>query len=470
MRPVISEPVTRRSHASRRPGALFSARRRPSRPPRTGAAELTALADAVSTGSIDEAAGVQLADVPGAHPDAMTPTAMANLQRRLVDHPPRQALVRVWWAGLGDDVRRALGLRAPLAVGNLDGVPWPARVAANHRVLAEHVARGEARDPLIGERLAALATGPGLVKRPDGRARFLLAFDPARHSIVEYVGHAIADTDDPFASPLDESVTAVALFVPGNESDLAQFEAKAHTMSELVHAGAPGTTGLIVWQSGRFPRGPLGLSSGAAVRLARRFGAFVNAIPRASGVRFVAFGFSFGGSVVGTAMRFGMRVDAVTHVASAGLGPGVRSLDDYPASARVPHTSMLAPGDREVAPFLGIDVPRGPRGIGHGADPTATRGVVRLETGFVRHVRLGDDVTSGLDAGILRGHATLLERWGTTAKAAMRASLVGGTAELAANRTPLERLSERLGLRWSPLQRDSYEPRFIHLPGSPRER
>lgn len=425
-----------------------------------------------------------------AHVDAGPRTATAELtalERRVVDAPPRAALVRVWWAGLGADARRILGARAPLATGNLDGVPWPARVEANHRTLralldrldaqgspdvAPHTARisrtartpRDVRAALRSERLHALAAGPGVVDR-GGKPRFLLACDPDRGAIVEYVGASIADTDDPFASPFPPGVSSVAVFVPGNESDLVQFEGKAHTMSELVHAAEPGTTGLVVWQGGRFPHGPQAIASRFAARLAPRLGAFVNAIPRDPGVRLVAFGFSFGGAVVGTAMRLGMRVDAVVHVASAGLGAGVRSLDDYPASARVPHASLLAPGDLQVAPYLGLDLPRGLRGIGHGVDPSGARGVTRLETGFLQAVPEGGELEAGRRSGVLRGHARILEQWGTTAKHGMLAALAGGRAELAARRRPVERVAERLGLPWSPVQRRDYTPRFVTLPG-----
>lgn len=445
---------------------------------RATATELNALTALVANVAVEIEAGVvppRTPDSPGASDE------LAALQRRLVDAPPRSQLVRVWWAGLAPQAREQLSALAALAVGNLDGVPWPARVEANRRTLAAFIAslpapeqgrrpsrrarRAAAHSLLLTERLHALYEGPGLVAREEHRPRFLIACDPERNAIVEYVGHAIAATDDPFASPFAASVRNVALFVPGNESDIEQFEGKAHTMSELVHDGAPGTTGLIVWQGGRFPHGPFGLSSAFAVRLGARFGAFVNAIPRDPTVRLVAFGFSFGGAVVGTAVRLGMRVDAVAHLSSAGLGPGVRSLADYPASGRVPHVAMLAPGDVQVAPYLGVDLPRGARGIGHGANPAHATGVTRLETGFLRAVPEGADPQIGRTAGILRGHAAILERWGTTAKHGMRAALAGGRAELAAPRSRLERLSERLGLPWSPLQRSSYAPEFTSLPG-----
>lgn len=392
-----------------------------------------------------------------------------ELERAIVDRPPRTETVRRWWADLADADRERLVHRLPLLVGNLDGVPWAARVSANHRILAHETSSLPAtartpRDALRSERIRLLSTGPGLVDR-GGLPRFILARDPARDSIVEYVGAAIASTDDPWASPLAPSVRALGLFVPGNDSDLRQFEGKAHTISELVQTSEPGTTGMVAWQGGRFPRGPLGLSSRIAARLADRFGRFANAIPRDPDVRYVALGFSFGGAVVGTALAHGLRVDAVGHLASAGLGAGVRRVADLPATARVPHYAFLAPSDTSVAPLLGLDLPRGPRGIGHGGDPLTDPDVRRLETGFQRAVASDDpaDVARARDAGILRGHASILEHWGTDAKRGMRGVLTADRALAAAPRTRWESLAERLALPWSPLRRADYRPEFIDL-------
>ncbi|KAB1662456.1 hypothetical protein F8O01_00455 [Pseudoclavibacter chungangensis] len=392
-----------------------------------------------------------------------------TLERATIDRPPAAETVRRWWDALDDTRRARLVERTPLLVGNLDGVPWPRRIAANHATLrAEISTRATSTSPrnarrvLEDERLTALSTGPGLVDR-GGRPRFVLARDPDREAIVEYVGPAIADTDDPWASPLDPAVRAVGLFVPGNESDLRQFEGKAHTMSELVHTAAPGSTGLVVWQGGRFPVGPFGLSSRAATLLANRYGRFANAIPRDPDVRYVALGFSFGGSVVGAALARGLRVDAVGHLASAGLGPGVARVADLPAAARVPHYAFMAPGDTSVGPLLGLDLPPGPTGIGHGGDPLRDPAVVRLETGFERSLTATGDLEVSRASGLLRGHATILEHWGTDAKHGMGAVLSTGSALRAAPRDLVWRLAERIALPWSPLVRADYAPSFVDV-------
>lgn len=391
------------------------------------------------------------------------------LERVTIDRPPAAEHVRRWWAGLDDTRRTRLAERMPLLVGNLDGVPWPRRIEANHATLrAEVTARAAAgarvgpRRALEAERLAALSNGAGLVDR-GGRPRFVIARDPARAAIVEYVGATIAQTDDPWASPLDPAVRALGLFVPGNDSDLRQFEGKAHTMSELVHVADPGTTGLVVWQGGRFPSGPFGLSSRAAILLAHRYGHFANGIPRDPDVRYVALGFSFGGSVVGSALARGLRVDAVGHLASAGLGPGIARVADLPESARVPHYAFMAPSDTSVGPLLGLDLPRGPVGVGHGGDPLRDASVVRLETGFERALTSTHDLATSRASGVLRGHATILEHWGTDAKHGMAAVLSGGIALRAAPRGLAWQLAERIASPRSPIERPAYQPEFLRI-------
>ncbi|MGO2111916.1 MAG: hypothetical protein ACTH31_09900, partial [Pseudoclavibacter sp.] len=111
---------------------------------RAGASDLDALVRLVAAARVARDAGVavdRVALADGPAPGRELGRELAREQRRLVDAPPRAAVVRVWWAGLSDEVRADLASFAPLAVGNLDGVPWPARSAANHRTLADLIAR-----------------------------------------------------------------------------------------------------------------------------------------------------------------------------------------------------------------------------------------------------------------------------------------------------------------------------------------
>ncbi|NYF12209.1 hypothetical protein HDC34_000503 [Pseudoclavibacter sp. JAI123] len=409
----------------------------------------------------------------------------------MLNAPPSAATTREWWGALSASERARLLQQVPLLVGNLEGIPWALRVRANQESLGRAIkalesgasieralgsasafaggeiksiladaSRGELRDrERLVHQLKELHGGRGFVDR-GGKPRFVLAFDPERDSIVEYVGTAISESEDPMASPFAESVSSVGIFVPGNEARLLDFEGKAHTMSELLKLAPAGEAGLVVWQGGRFPRGPLALSAAMADGLARKLGAFVNAIPRDGRVALTAFGFSFGGGVTGRAMSLGMRVDRVVHVSSAGLGHGVTSLDDLPASARVPHYALLSPVDPSVGPILGINVHLpflGRAGhFGHGADPAHAQGVVRLETGVLGAAQ--EKRASGAPLAfrdLLTGHTSILEQWGTTAKRNLAAVLVGGGAEveLAPDAGVLGRLAQRFLLPYAPFLR-----------------
>ncbi|PPG33066.1 hypothetical protein C5B97_00050 [Pseudoclavibacter sp. RFBB5] len=409
----------------------------------------------------------------------------------MLNAPPSAATTREWWGALSASERARLLQQVPLLVGNLEGIPWALRVRANQESLGRAIkalesgasieralgsasafaggeiksiladaSRGELRDrERLVHQLKELHGGRGFVDR-GGKPRFVLAFDPERDSIVEYVGTAISESEDPMASPFAEGVSSVGIFVPGNEARLLDFEGKAHTMSELLKLAPAGEAGLVVWQGGRFPRGPLALSAAMADGLARKLGAFVNAIPRDGRVALTAFGFSFGGGVTGRAMSLGMRVDRVVHVSSAGLGHGVTSLDDLPASARVPHYALLSPVDPSVGPILGINVHLpflGRAGhFGHGADPAHAQGVVRLETGVLGAAQ--EKRASGAPLAfrdLLTGHTSILEQWGTTAKRNLAAVLVGGGAEveLAPDAGVLGRLAQRFLLPYAPFLR-----------------
>ncbi len=409
----------------------------------------------------------------------------------MLNAPPSAATTREWWGALSASERARLLQQVPLLVGNLEGIPWALRVRANQESLGRAIkalesgasieralgsasafaggeiksilanaSRGELRDrERLVHQLKELHGGRGFVDR-GGKPRFVLAFDPERDSIVEYVGTAISESEDPLASPFAEGVSSVGIFVPGNEARLLDFEGKAHTMSELLKLAPAGEAGLVVWQGGRFPRGPLALSAAMADGLARKLGAFVNAIPRDGRVALTAFGFSFGGGVTGRAMSLGMRVDRVVHVSSAGLGHGVTSLDDLPASARVPHYALLSPVDPSVGPILGINVHLpflGRAGhFGHGADPAHAQVVVRLETGVLGAAQ--EKRASGAPLAfrdLLTGHTSILEQWGTTAKRNLAAVLVGGGAEveLAPDAGVLGRLAQRFMLPYAPFLR-----------------
>ena len=68
----------------------------------------------------------------------------ASLRQLLLD-PPAAALTRQWWASIPADARRELRASAPQIVGNLPGIPFSVRDAANRALLGQRIADLEAQ-------------------------------------------------------------------------------------------------------------------------------------------------------------------------------------------------------------------------------------------------------------------------------------------------------------------------------------
>jgi len=97
----------------------------------------------------------------------------------------------------------------------------------------------------------------------------------------------------------------------------------------------------------------------------------------------------------------GLALDRSLQISSAEMGFGVHDLEEYPATADVPHYSLMAPGDLLAYP-QGLEV----GDWGHGGSPLTTDGFVRLETGYLE----AGDVSSGQ----IRGHSAVWDKEGTT--------------------------------------------------------
>ena len=311
--------------------------------------------------------------------------------------------------------RRRLVEEYPAQVGNTDGVPWPMRVAANRINIANAVlqerrildrpvdeklaaAVAPSLDPAGAERLwAALHADPTLraaaiathdrvaaqrielyrglladVPDPADRDRWvprqILAFDPDRAALVELSGD------------LDRA-RAVGVLVPGLNTTLEGSADEVATARRFV-GGSGGEVAMITYLGGRFPTGDLldGLASAAdpryALDMAPRLVAFSEDVDRTAGRRPVTYiGHSYGGSILGTAERFGLTADRVIYTEAAGAGVGVQHPDDWhnrnPAVLRF---AMTAPGD-PIGLVQGY--PTGP----HGADPDRMPGVIPLAAG-----------------------------------------------------------------------------------------
>ncbi len=283
---------------------------------------------------------------------------------------------------------RALLPEDPLPkAGNPAGVGGSADTGAWARAIEQN--RAKVADALTAERsrLASL-TDADEIKRSQARIslyedilannRQILKFDPSGNGrIAELVGH------------IEPGTRNVGLFVPGVNTQMSNFDAYAGLGRSLVAADPTGRTAMVVWADGVFPQNPVvqGPDASYAQTMAPDLKNFTDdlrgeiASHAGSDVTLTAIGHSYGGATVGLAETQGLDVDRVLHVESAGMGHGVWSPADLPASqAGVQRYSMTAPLDP-------IEVAQGNAwglewtGIGHGADPDTFPGVTELETG-----------------------------------------------------------------------------------------
>jgi hypothetical protein len=335
-------------------------------------------------------------------------------------------------AAMTPEQRAALVASAPRQVGNTDGVPWDMRIEANRLNIADALAAqqrivdrpddvkirealaqgfgtgaalslGAGTSPAARERLRAtvyadpalraaaiayhdrdakrhiefyrglLAPVPDPTARtPDRVERQVLAFDPARSSLIELHGDL-------------RTVRSMAVLVPGLNTTILDSAANTRTARRFVAAGA-GEVAMITYLGGPFPVGEYaeGVLDAASARyaldMAPRLVAFSEDVDRtvdATGrhIPVTYLGHSYGGSILGTAERMGLTADRTVYVAAAGAGVGVEDESDWHnRNPSVERYSMTAPGDW-------IEAVQGHALSPHGADPDEMRGVWRLPTG-----------------------------------------------------------------------------------------
>ncbi|RSN18125.1 hypothetical protein DMC63_19370 [Streptomyces sp. WAC 05977] len=287
---------------------------------------------------------------------------------------------------------RSLMPESPLPkAGNPSGVGGAADTGAWATAIAEN--RTKVTDALTAERerlanllahggkaddIASARTRIALYEDILANDRQILRFDPSGNGrIVELVGR------------IEPGTRNVGLFVPGVNTSFDNFQSYADLGKSLVAADATGRTAMVVWADGVFPQNVVteGPAAHYAQTMAPDLKAFGDELRgqidshAGPGVVVTAVGHSYGGATVGLAEQLGLRADQVLHVESAGMGHGIWSPDDLPASqAGVQRYSM-------TAPFDPIVVAQGNAGLvewlgaGHGADPDRFPGVVELETG-----------------------------------------------------------------------------------------
>lgn len=326
---------------------------------------------------------------PGS-PEARLAEALDRAKRL----PPKEriAAIRAAFASMTPEERQRLALLYPEVVGNLDGAPLDARMTANRVKIGvalddERLKQVEVRKPdadrgggeaardnqkrldfygkLLYEELPNPTYKPGS-GRPKDLPHQILFFDNAGDGrIAEMWG------------TLDANTQNVGVFVPGTTADMENFSSDSAKMRDVARSDPSHDTVTIAWLGTDMPdeiaNAPL---NHYAEKGGPRLRDFVWGLDVPSEKRVTAIGHSYGGAVVGVAEREGLEVDNVLHIASAGAGRGVDSVDDYPSGRNTKRYSMTAPGDF-IENFQGLHVD----GVGHGADPDTMDGVMRLETG-----------------------------------------------------------------------------------------
>ena len=322
------------------------------------------------------------------------------------------------WAGAGPDEvyaqvehlstadRRLLALAEPEVVGGTYGVPWAVRARAN----AVSVRRALHREQLAGTpwspRIGRLET---MARRDGRRRRLFVAFSAARGGrMIEVVGDPGPDTE------------AVAVYVPGTGSNLDMSHVNTDVAVDLVEAGG-GRLVVAVFLDGEFPQDIMADAGKPrfAETMAPRLVRFCREVDRVveidcPGAALTVVGHSYGGRIVGTAERLGLRADRVVYAESPDLGVGVSGPADWRAPGPVLRYSFTAPGD----PVELLQVRAGLRRRWSTSD--LGDGAVRLDTGYF---------ADGSPVYGTRGHGGVFDR-DCGAFHAMLTVILGGSAPL----------------------------------------
>jgi len=307
----------------------------------------------------------------------------------LLSHQDTEASsVRRFFAAISAEVADWAAVLFPDSIGNLDGAPYPTRIAANRiRLTAETASSTRVPVPVWSppSELAALPY-KDFFAGANARGHDLIYFDPGANNGQGSWAELVGDLG---------TADRVGLMVPGGSASVVsdnfiRYALRAKSFVDAPEAG--GKLAIIVWAGAEFPSG--WLQEGVATyaqRAAPRLAAFSQDLRArlAPATTVVAIGHSYGGPVVGLAETEGLSADIVLHLASAGSGHGVKDVSQFDDPCR-PRYSMTAPADLIGYVQGSGDGP----GVGHGLDPDEMPGTILLDTGF--HV---DDPNAPDDIG-----------------------------------------------------------------------
>ncbi len=194
------------------------------------------------------------------------------------DLSPDPAEVAAWWSALSPATRTVLVDAAPGVVGDLEGVPYPVRDAANRSVLAATLAAtraqlgagvGRGQSQFLGERLKTLEQVELALRRaPGGPPRSLVDLDPVTGDRA-----AIAIGDVQTAHYVDVLVPGMYFTVADQIVDWTNTAAaiQAEQQHWLGHFGDSRPSAVISWIGYRTPNvftvAGFGLAQAGATRL-----------------------------------------------------------------------------------------------------------------------------------------------------------------------------------------------------------
>lgn len=428
------------------------------------------------------------------------------LPRRLTEVPRRgtaPAEVLTWWESLSVAAQAKMLATYPELLGNLDGMPYEVRIAANRINITNAIEASAAREPgLRAERdtaearIAELQTADPMEQadmlemtelqaRVDELSEQILQGVKERNfcrSLLEYSsvgfdaegrqisvpGHQVV-LFDPEHGRFAEVVGTIGprtrnigVLIPGTGANLLNMDGQYERAEAFVldedFVNPPGSLAVISYLPGPMPQTVAfeAFDTSFALNQAQEVASFVNAIDNPGGATVTVIGHSYGGSVVGAAEVAGMHADRILHVESAGSGPEVHSINDY-AYPDTDRYTMTAPND-PIMYAQGATV--GP--LGHGVDPATLDGAVRLETGL----RNADNP----ELGILEGgyaHSGVFDV-DSTAYRNMLAVMTGGEASLynpaAEEWVQVEENGQIVNHLQYPMEDRSYDPPTLDVP------
>ncbi len=316
----------------------------------------------------------------------------------------------------------------PQVMGNTDGVPFPARIAANriniHNALNDEQQKPNPSAARITQLRAMLApiedpefardhsaTAEGTQGNPfDGLMnRQFVAFSHAGGGrMIEMIGN------------LHPGNKGVSVYVPGMGTNLNGSSVNHNAAWNLARLS---NSPAFLYMNGELPQKllPEAAFPGDARAMARGLVEFGKEVDRAvkdnaPGTPVTYIGHSYGGSVVGSAEQLGLRADRVLYASSAGTGvydgPWVNK------NPKVQRFSMTAPGD-----LIGATQSLDKRINPHGSDPDEMPGVTRLDTGYYSQSNRDHpgEIVFGPD-----GHGDYWNDPGSTAFANMAGVISGG--------------------------------------------